>query len=102
MRFINDARHEEEQNVIAYQYRGNINCRTLKSIYPAVELLAGCEQHYPTECGTDTNSEGKLFVLFDGVIIIPSILLYFQLRLPIFVALAVKNCSQHHLHLMST
>ena len=58
MSFINCARHEEEQNVIAYQYHGNVYCRTSKFIEPATELLGGYVKQSAKELVTNTNTEG--------------------------------------------
>ena len=102
MNFINTARHEEEQNVIAYHYLGKVYCRTIKSIYPASELLGGYEKQYAKELDMDTNTEGKSFIDIHCVIIIINILLYSQLLLPIFVVLAVENLSQKQACLIST
>ena len=63
MSFINTARHEGEQNVIAYQYLGKVYCRTFKSIYPASELLGGYGKQYANELGTHTNYDGKLIIV---------------------------------------
>ena len=102
MSVINTARHEEEQNVIAYQYLGKVYCRTIKSIYPASELLGGYGKQYVKGLGTDKNSEGKSFIVIYDVLTITSIFLYFQLLLPIFVASAVENPSQLLLLFIST
>ena len=75
MEFINTARHEEEQNVIAYRYHGNIYFRTVKSIFLASELLGGYGKQYAKELRTGTNTEGKQFVVH-GALIIKHILLY--------------------------
>ena len=102
MSLINTARHEGEQNVIAYQYLGKVYCRTIKSIYPASELLGGYGKQYVKELGMDTNTEGKSFINIHGVLIIKSIILFSQLQLPIFVALVVENPSQLQLLFIST
>ena len=102
MSFINTARHEGEQNVIAYQYLGKFYCRTFKSIYPASELLGSCGKQYSKELGTDTNIEGKSFIEVYGVLLITTINLYSQLQLLVFIALAVENPSQQQLHFIST
>ena len=94
MSFINASRYDGEQNVIAYQYLGKVYCRTSKFIYPASELLGWY--------GTDTNTEGKSFIDIHDVSIIISIILYSQLMLPIFLALAVENPLQLQLLFIST
>ena len=88
MKLVNTARHEGKQNVIAYQYLGNIYYRTVKSISPASELLGDCEKQYTKKLGTDTNTEGKLFLRF---IVLCYYKFYFQFQLPILIALAVEN-----------
>ncbi|KAL4703491.1 hypothetical protein ACJJTC_011293 [Scirpophaga incertulas] len=39
MRYVNCSRHWREQNLVAYQYRGQIYYRTIKIIPPNTELL---------------------------------------------------------------
>ena len=62
MRFVNTARCEEEQNVIVYQYHGNIYYH----ISPASELLGGYGKQCVEELGTDTNTEGNYFFEVHG------------------------------------
>ena len=93
MAFINTARHEEEQNVIAYRYLGNIYFRTVKSISPASELLGGYGKQYAKESSTGTTTEGKSFIEVHGALIIKLIFLYSQLQRPNFAASAVENRS---------
>ena len=72
MKFVNTARHEE-QNVIVYQYHGNIYYRTFKNISPASELLGGYRKHYvKKKIGKDTNTEGKSFFEAHVTLIITS------------------------------
>ena len=58
LRFINCARNEEEQNVVAFQYRGQIFYRTFKHIYPGTELLVWYGEEYARELGISTDPEG--------------------------------------------
>ena len=102
MCFINTARHEGEQNVIAYHYLGKVYCRTLKSISPGAELLGGYGKQDVKELGTDTNTEGKSLIEIHSVLISHVFIFYSQLHLLIFVALAVENLSQQQLHFIST
>ncbi|XP_065903026.1 histone-lysine N-methyltransferase PRDM9-like [Dysidea avara] len=46
LRFINCARHEEEQNLLSFQYQGNIYCYTIKDILPGTELLVWYGEQY--------------------------------------------------------
>ena len=39
MRYVNCARNEVEQNLVAFQFRGKIYYRTFKEIQPGTELL---------------------------------------------------------------
>ena len=51
LRFINCARNEEEQNMVAFQYCGQIYYRTFKYIYPGMELLVWYGEEYARELG---------------------------------------------------
>ncbi|KAJ8389742.1 hypothetical protein AAFF_G00114480 [Aldrovandia affinis] len=46
MRYVNCARSEEEQNIVAFQYRGSILYRCLKPILPGHELLVWYGEEY--------------------------------------------------------
>ena len=51
LRFINCARNEEEQNMVAYQYHGEIYYRTFKTVYPGNELMLWYGEQYAEELG---------------------------------------------------
>ncbi|XP_031569067.1 uncharacterized protein LOC116303633 [Actinia tenebrosa] len=51
MRFIRCARHEEEQNLYAFQYMNKIYYRTYKTIEPGQELLVWYDQMYTQYMG---------------------------------------------------
>ncbi|XP_078251461.1 histone-lysine N-methyltransferase PRDM9-like [Rhinoraja longicauda] len=51
MRFVNCARKEEEQNLVAFQHRGNIYYRTCKPVRPHCELLVWYGDDYAKELG---------------------------------------------------
>jgi hypothetical protein len=51
LRFVNCARSEEEQNLVAYQYRGDIFYRVFKEIVPGGELLVWYGEEYGEELG---------------------------------------------------
>nr|CAD7416800.1 unnamed protein product [Timema poppensis] len=53
MRFVNCARYEEEQNLLAFQYKGEMYYRTYKKIPPHVELLVWYGDEYGKELGVD-------------------------------------------------
>jgi SCY1-like protein 2 len=51
MRFVNCARCEDEQNIIAYQYRGEIYYRTYKEIEAGGELLVWYGDEFAEQLG---------------------------------------------------
>ncbi|XP_069796037.1 histone-lysine N-methyltransferase PRDM9-like isoform X2 [Narcine bancroftii] len=51
MRFVNCARKEEEQNLVAFQHRGKIYYRTCKPVHPHCELLVWYGDDYARELG---------------------------------------------------
>ena len=55
MRFINCARYEEEQNLVAFQYHKNIYYRTIQHIYPGDELLVWYGDDYAMDLGISMN-----------------------------------------------
>ncbi|XP_060767084.1 zinc finger protein ZFP2-like isoform X3 [Neoarius graeffei] len=64
MRYVNCARNEEEQNLVAFEYQGGILYRCCRSINPGQELLVWYEEEYtkelsPAPTGTTTQQEVK-------------------------------------------
>lgn len=53
MRYVNCARNEDEQNLIAYQYKGDIYYRSFKDIEPGKELLVWYGQDYGKDLGIE-------------------------------------------------
>ncbi|CAG2230906.1 PRDM7_9 [Mytilus edulis] len=53
MRYVNCARNEDEQNLIAYQYKGQIFYRSFKDIVQGTELLVWYGQDYGKDLGID-------------------------------------------------
>ena len=51
MRFVNCSRCEDEQNLVAYQYRGEIYYRTYKPVTPGKELLVWYGESYAQDLG---------------------------------------------------
>lgn len=51
MRYVNCARHEDEQNVLAYQYKGEIYYRTFKKISENTEILVWYGAEYGIQLG---------------------------------------------------
>ena len=51
MRYVNCSRTEDEQNLVAYQYRGEIFYRAYKDIQPGSELLVWYGPEYATHLG---------------------------------------------------
>ncbi|MCJ8732104.1 hypothetical protein PDJAM_G00207030 [Pangasius djambal] len=46
MRYVNCARNDEEQNLVAFQYRGGILYRCCRPIDPGQELMVWYEEEY--------------------------------------------------------
>ena len=64
LRFINCARNENEQNLVAFQYHGNIYYRSFKHIYPGNELYVWYGEEYARELGiTGSFEKGKVILL---------------------------------------
>ena len=51
LRFLNCARSESEQNLVAFQYRGGIYYRTIRDIPAGKELLVWYGEEYAQELG---------------------------------------------------
>ncbi|XP_066552076.1 histone-lysine N-methyltransferase PRDM9 [Amia ocellicauda] len=51
MRFVNCARDEDEQNLVAFQYRGQVYYRSFRPIGPGCELLVWYGEDYARELG---------------------------------------------------
>ncbi|CAI9164372.1 unnamed protein product [Rangifer tarandus platyrhynchus] len=59
MRYVNCARDDEEQNLVAFQYHGQIFYRTCQVIRPGCELLVWYGDKYGQDLGIKWNSRGK-------------------------------------------
>ncbi|XP_060799635.1 histone-lysine N-methyltransferase PRDM9-like [Neoarius graeffei] len=64
MRYVNCARNDDEQNLVAFQYRGAILYRCFRPINPGQELLMWYEEEYtkelsPAPTGTTRQQEIK-------------------------------------------
>ncbi|KAM5197095.1 histone-lysine N-methyltransferase PRDM7-like [Hipposideros larvatus] len=57
MRYVNCARHDEEQNLVAYQYHRQIFYRTCQVIRPGCELLVWYGDEYGQELGIQFSTE---------------------------------------------
>ncbi|CAN0242226.1 unnamed protein product [Lampetra planeri] len=51
MRFVNCARNEQEQNLVAFQHRGQIYYRTFRAVGPGSELLVWYGEEFAQELG---------------------------------------------------
>ncbi|XP_048871367.1 histone-lysine N-methyltransferase PRDM9 isoform X2 [Brienomyrus brachyistius] len=51
MRYVNCARNEDEQNLVAFQHRGRVLYRCLRPVLPGQELLLWYEDEYAKELG---------------------------------------------------
>ncbi|XP_036892156.1 histone-lysine N-methyltransferase PRDM9-like [Sturnira hondurensis] len=59
MRYVNCARYHEEQNLVAFQYHGQIFYRTCQVIRPGCELLVWYGEEYGQELGSKWGSKWK-------------------------------------------
>ncbi|XP_043336545.1 histone-lysine N-methyltransferase PRDM9-like [Cervus canadensis] len=59
MRYVNCARDDEEQNLVAFQYHGQIFYRTCQVVRPGCELLVWYGDEYGQDLGIKRNSPGK-------------------------------------------
>ncbi|XP_036902795.1 histone-lysine N-methyltransferase PRDM9-like [Sturnira hondurensis] len=59
MRYVNCARDDEEQNLVAFQYHRQIFYRTCRVIRPGCELLVWCGNEYGQELGSKWGSKWK-------------------------------------------
>ncbi|KAB0346055.1 hypothetical protein FD755_024298, partial [Muntiacus reevesi] len=59
MRYVNCARDDEEQNLVAFQYHGQIFYRTCWVVRPGCELLVWYGDEYGQDLGIRQNSRGK-------------------------------------------
>ncbi|XP_043320420.1 histone-lysine N-methyltransferase PRDM9-like [Cervus canadensis] len=59
MRYVNCARDDEEQNLVAFQYHGQIFYRTCQVVRPGCELLVWYGDEYSQDLGIKRDSRGK-------------------------------------------
>ena len=59
LRFINCARTEEEQNLYAYQHKGEIYYVSFKAIEPGSELLVWYGPEYAEQLGISLTEEER-------------------------------------------
>ncbi|XP_060993717.1 histone-lysine N-methyltransferase PRDM9-like [Dama dama] len=59
MRYVNCARDDEEQNMVAFQYHGQIFYRTCQVVRPGCELLVWYGDEYGQDLGIKRNITGK-------------------------------------------
>lgn len=62
VRFVNCSRCEDEQNLVAYQFRGEIYYRTYKPVIPGKELLVWYGESYAKDLGISLfdNQDGSI------------------------------------------
>ena len=68
MRFVNCSRCEREQNLVAFQYKGEIYYRSYKEIPAGSELLVWYGDKYAQDLGIsieDEEEEGKLIAFLN-------------------------------------
>ena len=59
MRYVNCARQEQEENLKAFQYKGEVYYRTCKQVPTHVELLVWYGDGYARDLGIDVESFHK-------------------------------------------
>ncbi|XP_036888962.1 histone-lysine N-methyltransferase PRDM9-like isoform X2 [Sturnira hondurensis] len=59
MRYVNCARDDEEQNLVAFQYHGQIFYRTCRVVRPGCELLVWYADEYGQKLGSKWGSQWK-------------------------------------------
>ena len=75
MRYVNCSRVEDEQNLVAYQYRGEIFYRAYKDIQPGTELLVWYGEQYAQHLGINldgSTTEGTTSVNGGNIVCTPS------------------------------
>ena len=60
MRYVNCSRSKKEENVVAFQYHGQIYYRVCKYILPGTELLVWYGDEYAQDLGIPTSYEGSI------------------------------------------
>ncbi|GFQ87372.1 probable histone-lysine N-methyltransferase PRDM7 [Trichonephila clavata] len=60
MRYVNCADREERQNVVAFQYQGDIYYRTYKPVLPFTEILVWYGDGYASELGIDLQQKNEV------------------------------------------
>lgn len=70
-RYVNCARNEEEQNLVAFQYHAEIYYRTCKVIQPQTELLVWYGEEYGKELGIKWGSK---WISLNGIMLDDSLL----------------------------
>ncbi|XP_064647498.1 histone-lysine N-methyltransferase PRDM9-like [Lineus longissimus] len=60
LRYTNCARNEGEQNLLAFQYKGEIYYKTIQIVYPGQELLVFYGEGYAKELGIEATKEVRL------------------------------------------
>ena len=68
MRYVNCSRSENEENLVAFQYNGEIYYRVYKDILPGTELLLWYGDEYAKDLGITTSYEGISVELDPGMI----------------------------------
>ena len=66
MRFIQCARSKDEQNLVAFQYKGNVYYRSFKDIVVGEELLVWYDDKYLQHFGIPTGLQEICFVANHG------------------------------------
>ena len=63
MRFVNCARNNEEENLIAFQFRGEIYYKTFKPVSKGQELLVYYGDEYAKDLGIGSDGKYIIFMI---------------------------------------
>ena len=68
MRYVNCSRSNKEENLVSFQYHGEIYYRVYKDILPGTELLIWYGDEYAKELGIPASCEGISIEMDPGMI----------------------------------
>ena len=84
MRYCNCARTESEQNLMAFQYQGEIYYKTIQVTQPGQELLVFYGEGYAKELGIEAKAEVKKTYNLMGKVVVKYNPGEFTVSLPLF------------------
>ena len=83
LRFVNCARNDDEQNLVAFQFRGEIYYRSYKTIEPGMELLVWYGDRYACDLDIlDKDESDKIAGMCSSILMVSlTSMLVFQKKL---------------------